>query len=352
MVAFTSEAAVLTEELTKDWLINNALVGIDTTDDDAVEFPDEHYTNAIRGAISTVENDLHIVLDYTQITFERQDAIDADANGWYLMYLRNRPLREVTGLSVQFADFDKHELPYSWVQISNEKIGQIQVMPGKQAGSAHLVGARLPLYGLTGNYGRPYTPRWWGFDYTAGFTDRRLGLAMGSDLRALEFNAYGPVTVKSNGLPIDSEEYTVTITGLNKETGASLVESLTFNSTSAVRQTTSGEFSTVIRIQTSTDGDDTSTFDVLTQYMMPDLFYQMISWQAAIPILDTAGDLILGAGIASQSASVDSLNTSVASTSSPTNSGYGARIKSYQKQYSEALKRIKRKWSMPKTSII
>lgn len=57
---------------------------------------------------------------------------------------------------------------------------------------------------------------------------------------------------------------------------------------------------------------------------------------ASIRLLDIAGDLILGAGIASYSLSVDGLSQSVSSTSSATNAGYGARVLSY----GDALKQL------------
>lgn len=46
--------------------------------------------------------------------------------------------------------------------------------------------------------------------------------------------------------------------------------------------------------------------------------------------LDTAGDLIAGAGIANYSISIDGASQSIGTTSSATNAGYGARILSYQ----------------------
>lgn len=57
--------------------------------------------------------------------------------------------------------------------------------------------------------------------------------------------------------------------------------------------------------------------------------------------LNIAGDLILGAGIASQSIGVDGLSQGISSTSSATNSGYGARITAYQKEIKETVGRIK-----------
>lgn len=53
---------------------------------------------------------------------------------------------------------------------------------------------------------------------------------------------------------------------------------------------------------------------------------QLVALIAATPVLITAGDLILGAGIANSSTSLDGLSRSIGTTSSATNSGYGSRI--------------------------
>tara|TARA_R110000824_G_scaffold355998_1_gene543213 strand:- start:291 stop:521 length:231 start_codon:yes stop_codon:yes gene_type:complete len=63
---------------------------------------------------------------------------------------------------------------------------------------------------------------------------------------------------------------------------------------------------------------------------------------ASIGVFDIAGDLVAGAGIASLSISVPGLSQSIGTTSSATNSGYGARIKSYQEQIKKALPNLRR----------
>jgi len=54
-----------------------------------------------------------------------------------------------------------------------------------------------------------------------------------------------------------------------------------------------------------------------------------IGMLAAINVFHIMGDLILGAGIASQSIGIDGLSQSISTTSSATNAGYGARIIGY-----------------------
>jgi len=68
----------------------------------------------------------------------------------------------------------------------------------------------------------------------------------------------------------------------------------------------------------------------------------IIGMLAAIPLLAIAGDLILGAGIASQSLGIDGLSQSISSTSSATNAGYGARIIEYRKSIDSTAKKLLR----------
>ena len=63
----------------------------------------------------------------------------------------------------------------------------------------------------------------------------------------------------------------------------------------------------------------------------------LIGKKASFGPLNIAGDLLGGAGIASQSISVDGLSQSFNTTSSATNAGYGARLVQYSKEIKELL---------------
>ena len=68
--------------------------------------------------------------------------------------------------------------------------------------------------------------------------------------------------------------------------------------------------------------------------------------------LGIAGDLILGAGIASQSLGVDGLSQSISSTSSATNAGYGARLVQYEREIKATIPRIKLVYDEIKMSVL
>jgi len=68
----------------------------------------------------------------------------------------------------------------------------------------------------------------------------------------------------------------------------------------------------------------------------------LIGKYASFGPLNIAGDLIVGAGIASKSISIDGLSQSINTTSSATNAGYGARLVQYQKEIKEVMPNLRR----------
>ena len=78
---------------------------------------------------------------------------------------------------------------------------------------------------------------------------------------------------------------------------------------------------------------------------LPEDLLNFIGKLAAINVFHIMGDLILGAGIASQSIGIDGLSQSISSTSSATNAGYGARIIGYGADLKAAWPRLKAYYS-------
>lgn len=62
---------------------------------------------------------------------------------------------------------------------------------------------------------------------------------------------------------------------------------------------------------------------------------------ASMLVFHQLGDIILGAGIANQSISIDGISQSIGTTSSATNAGYGARITGYHNDLKTTMPRLK-----------
>ena len=73
----------------------------------------------------------------------------------------------------------------------------------------------------------------------------------------------------------------------------------------------------------------------------PDIKHVIAMW-AAIGVLNIAGDLIVGAGIASKSVTLPGLSQNINTTSSATNAGFGARIIEYQKEVKQSVPNLRR----------
>mgnify|MGYP001025034570 CR=1 FL=1 len=74
---------------------------------------------------------------------------------------------------------------------------------------------------------------------------------------------------------------------------------------------------------------------------IPDDMVEYIMKRASIGILQVWGDLIIGAGIANTTISMDGLSQSIGTTQSPEFSGAGARIKNYQDDMKDLESRLK-----------
>ena len=74
---------------------------------------------------------------------------------------------------------------------------------------------------------------------------------------------------------------------------------------------------------------------------VPDDIVHAIAMLASFNILNPAGDMIVGAGIASTPISLGGLSQSINTTSSATNSGYGARIQAYERDLKALIPALK-----------
>ena len=74
---------------------------------------------------------------------------------------------------------------------------------------------------------------------------------------------------------------------------------------------------------------------------LPEDLVEYIMKRASVGLLQVWGDLIIGAGIANQTISIDGLSQSIGTTQSPEFSGAGARIKNYMDDMKELEKRLK-----------
>lgn len=85
---------------------------------------------------------------------------------------------------------------------------------------------------------------------------------------------------------------------------------------------------------------------------VPAVITDLIGKKASFGPLNIAGDLLGGAGIASQSIGIDGLSQSFNTTSSATNAGYGARLIRYDKEMKAELPMLKKYYKGIKFTVV
>lgn len=84
------------------------------------------------------------------------------------------------------------------------------------------------------------------------------------------------------------------------------------------------------------------TINYITGFdVVPEQILNAMGMLCSLNLFHIAGDLILGAGIASFSLGIDGLSQSISSTSSATNAGYGARVLGYVNELKRTLPKLR-----------
>lgn len=313
-------------------LKNTMLSGVDLTLDDGSAYPDDLFDESIKQAISVVENDLEIDLNSYNVKGERHDAVSQNRASWWSMSMDRRPLQLVDKIQITYGNYPPTDVPVSWVNITSDRGGSLSLIPTSAVLGTFSFNANLPLLidPITNYSHHSRVPAYFSFDYKSGFN-------------FIE----GTVTV-----PAGQTDFTESIT--EKLVGKPNLHTVTF--------TNNGGQGSDPTVKIYNSGDDGVTFnfssagaqDIVMKYQIhtiPDAIIKSVLYISAMLPLDTAGDLIAGAGIAGYRIGVDGLSQEVSTTSSATNSGYGARILSYSKQLKATMKVLRSKYKSIKVSV-
>lgn len=315
--------------ITPDYLKNTTLVGIDLTDDSGNAFPDELFKNAIDGAINGIESELGIVIDHQDVT-ERQDAQSDSRRAWWPMSLDLRPLKSVDNLEISYGNYPTTAVPLSWVNINSEATAQIALIPTGETLGTFSFNNSIPLLidPITNyNYYR-YVPSYFKVKYSAGFNFRKGSASIPAGETTLE------IDLDETLIDIPNFTFTITDDGHN-------VAPVVATTAKAIA---TGQGKTTFTIKLNQAGVDGPVLVDWQVHTVPAILIQLITQTAAMIPLDIAGNLIAGAGIATQNLSVDGLTQEINTTASATNSGYGATILSYRRQIRELIVGLKKKY--------
>lgn len=320
-------AGSIYDDLSPDWLVATYLAGIDLTLDDGTPFDARMLRHALRGAIDYVKTELSLQLDVVKIRRERHDASAKQKDTWWFFCLDHRPVQNILACRMHYGQTPPVDLPTDWLNIMNEVHGHIQVVPTTTAvGTFQFIGG-VPS-ALTNMIGG-YLPGYMEFDYESGFTSRSgtFTVPVGET----------EATVTLPGLPIRVADYHLEFTLVNPDDADEGIQ---------VSVTDRDDTTFAVDLDAAPEGLDGLTV-AWTLSTIPDDLRECIGLRASMLALDVAGDLIIGAGIASQSTSMDGLSQSIGSTSSATNSGYGARVLQFERELKLIMPALRGKYRMP-----
>lgn len=294
--------------INKQLLVDTVLAGVDLRLEDGEEFADAMWTRSIEQGISYVESSLDVLLKERIIKGERQEHTPDYDNNWVRFHITRVPVQSITRLTGNYGNLTPIEYPVSWAQLDSAFAGYVSIIPtATSAGVNDFIqdtgGLRIELF-----YGsQAGVPGWYGINYKAGFP------CFKGDLTIADGEEEVTYTYPDSPIHPDFRPEIFSIS-------SALVEVTEISNESVTFATVSGEPAL---------GDIDFSFLIHT---FPQLVIDLILRRAGQYALAVAGDLILGAGIAGFSRSMDSLVEAVQSTSSPTNSGYGARILQFERE--------------------
>ncbi len=314
------------DEVTPAWLKSVFLFGVDLTNDAGEPYPDELFAQCIESAIKLVEGELQLKLDASWIEDEKHEYYTPhDSPTWDLISLNERPVRQIESLGMYQGNAQIASIPAEWWVVEDALAAQVSLVPQGQGLTVNLASLLTPGGPYLVMRGAGYQPGFWRVNYQAGFLTQTGSLAV---------NANGTYTVTLDPAALSSDY----------RTGFAIVDGDGDPVTGATAKIVQGSRRKG-SFQVAVAGLPAGAYTLLwTMSEVPRDILQCLGWLASMLPLDTAGDLIAGAGIASFSVSLDGYSESVSTTSSATNAGYGARILSYQKQLKDAWPRLRARY--------
>ncbi len=335
----------MTLPLTKQWLIENYLFGVDLTDDNKEPFPDRLYAQAIQGAIEEAQTALDLVFEPTTLV-EEHDWHEQQWGAWAMQKLRKKPIlltagakHSISQIRFLYGNQQVMVMPLTWIKSTVPASGQFQIVPVSSAPYTPSSAFGVPPWiGPGVGAGANTIPGMYEVTYRVGFpgwtvTGQRLAYAPTD-------TDFGGIIGFSLSAAAPAGGSTFTVAGMSYD--GAIAETVTIAVGTTGPQSTQHLWQSVTSI-TPANLPAGATYAINASKLPADIL-DLIGCYAAILPLNTAGDLIAGAGVASKSFGVDSLSNSVNTTASAENTGYGARVKEHREKAKVLVRQIRRRY--------
>lgn len=299
--------------ITPDYIKNTFVLGVDLTLDDGSPYPEVVFEDSIKQAVAMIEGDLGITIDPYMVEGERHDADHEDRKNAWQFDLHHFPIQSIEKVGIRLGNSPLAELPSEWATIKDHQTGQFNIIPIGTAGAVFLTSG-VPLFADSVLFPYQRASSYFSVDYTAGFI------------------------FEEGSFTIPSGETGLTISLAESFAGSRPTLIL---DDSRVRVVATGNSAFKVRLREPLGADLLVSY---TAHNIDPMILRAVGITSALLPLNIAGDLIAGAGVASQSLSLDGLSQSIATTASATSAGYGARVIQYTKELTTLISNLKSKY--------
>lgn len=340
--------------INRTWLLRRYLTGIDITDDQGREFPDSMWDIAASCGLEYVEMMLGIRVTDRGDIVERQDCAIGFEGDWRLINLYQRPVQSVSSIDFVMGGTSSPSkilgVPTRWIYLADEIAAQVQIVPtADQEGGMFVQGVTgIGLWAANGAaLGHGSVPGFYRVTYRAGWY---AGIREDLTVPTLVWTPEAGADIRSTvSVELDQQSGAATqftVVGVDLTTGLAATEVVVIGAKRTMGRTKRSwsAITSVTLANPGTVGYDSAgvpkgvtDWTVSVDTTIPPNILHVASMWSAMWCLNTAGDLVTGAGIASSSTSLDGISQSVSSTSSATNAGYGSRIIQYKKDIAQAI---------------
>jgi len=341
--------------LTAEWL-KSFLTGVDLTDDDERYYSPEVFDTAIRSAIAWAESTFGIRIHKETVT-ERIDASGMNLTQYPPIQLPDALVTSLISCNWKLGNSTTIlPWPLDWLILRGN---QIQMIPAA-TGVGGMGVTNFPLYAQAIQLMGSGLPAIWEVTYEAGvetegeIKDLSVAVASNAAIWKPSVHVWDELTIS---IPtVDSVARTFLVYGYRKEDGKPFdglgrlgidfpAETVTIP-IGATSITTDTAWSQVTKVEwtgwtkaPAVNVTFSGHWNDPTQINMDWDLMALIGKVASIGILNIAGDMVIGAGIASKNVSIDAISSGLQTTASATNTAYGARIVQLQREIN-ALKPI------------
>lgn len=298
-------SASIYDILTVQWVKDTFLAGVDLTDDYGVPFHPNVFSESLRKAVAYLEKTLDIAIDTCEVKGERHDLHDERANAFYPMDLQARPILGIDKFLYVYGTVQTIDVPVTWLQVVDALQARVHILPSKD--QINLISSYLQLPALYAP--RSFVPGYFSVDYRAGFR-------VFTGDQAVAANAASQAVVFLPNETFERSNYFSWFQLVNPNPADADITAV------AVQRTVGG-----FLLKLSRAPANNLTVRWYVTDIPDDLRFVLGAYAALLP-LTVAGDLVLGAGVASRSIGLDGLSQNINTTKSGPNGGaFKARIR-------------------------